>query len=186
MPRLRNRDEADGAVTGAETDVLQPGYDALAPHIADVLRAAAQAGDRIHEEAEAHAQEVIARAEQSAGQILQEAKALKAQAEEAAETAQRRAEAYAEKKREDADAEAAKILQTAEHIAALQHRHLETREAQLRSNIEGTEHRVGELATELRDLTTRLDGVLSDKQTSETLDEALRPAGPAVSDPTPR
>lgn len=185
MSRLRRGDDvrdledsAEGTPARADGEKGSEDYGELAPHVAAVLEVAAASGDRIREEAEADAQRIIDAAQQTAGKVLHDAEALRAQKDEAAAGAHERAEVYAERRRRDAEAEARKILEEAEEIASRQLGKLVAREDELRDKIEASEQRVASLVAELRELVAGLEGLVADREIQQTLDEALKASLP--------
>jgi cell division septum initiation protein DivIVA len=188
MPRLRRGDDARDLEDSAEGTPAPAGgeqssrdYGELAPHVAAVLEVAAASGDRIRQDAEVDAQRIIDAAQQTAGKVLHDAEALRAQMDEAAVGAHERAEVYAERKRRDAEAEARKILEEAEEIAARQLGKLVAREDELRDKIEASEQRVASLVAELHELLAGLEGVVADRGIQQTLDDALKASLPETS-----
>jgi len=155
-------------------------YASVGTHVASVLEAATSAADRLREDAERDATAKIADASARAGEIVHDAEALKAEAEETAKRVTERAEAFAERRRKDADAEAAAILENAEQVARRQHEEMTARQEALGESIALAETRLRDLVGGLRRLADQLEAVISAESLKDwteptaTLDDALR------------
>jgi len=180
------RSGEDVVPTAAPEREAPTDYGSLSTHVASVLEAAEQAGERLREEARADAEHVrqlaqqeaaakITEASQEASKILHEAEGLRSEAGNTSAVTRERADEYAAKRRKDADDEARKVLETAEQIASRQHSEMAEREQALGVRLEFTEKRLRDLVSGLRELAAHLEGLLAPTaEGRETLDEALR------------
>jgi hypothetical protein len=139
-------------------------------HVASVLAAAEAAAAELRKEAEDEARQIRQAAEQAAGELRErakvdsdagrnEARRQVALAEQEAHATRADADSYAETRRREADAEAMRVVRDAEARASRLADEAADRHRVLLADISASENRMRHLATSLREVADRLEGV---------------------------